>query len=106
MTPLFFVENDYGRLGREFMALDRDNNSRADIIRQIRSGGIKPVKIIEVTEPCEDFPQGRVIDVTAELMGESEQPRDIPGFEDLRRQLEDLRIDKRRDLVKEGLHGW
>jgi hypothetical protein len=106
MLPLYFVENDFGKLGREFIECDRDKNSRADIVRKIRSGGIKPVKIIEVTEPCEDFPRGQVLDVTAELIAEAEQPREPRSHEELRQALVDLQRDKNRDLIKEGLHGW
>jgi hypothetical protein len=103
---LYFVENDHGRLGPEFQALDRDTNSRAEVIREIRSGGIHPVKIIEVIEPCEDFPRGAVTDVTAELKAEAEQPREAASLEDIRQRLADLQRDKRRDLIKEGVYGW
>jgi hypothetical protein len=104
--PLYFVENDHGRLGREFMALDRDDNSRADIVRQIRSGGIHPVKIIEVIEPCEDFPRGQVTNVTDELIAEAEQPREPRSHAELRQMLIDMQNDHRRDLIKEGMFGW
>lgn len=101
MNALYFVECDYGKLGREFMALDRDYNSRADIVRQIRSGGIHPVKILEIDEDA-----GSCRDVTEELMAEAEQPREPASFEDLHQRLIDLQRDKNRDLLKEGLHGW
>lgn len=101
--PLYFVECDYGRLGNEFQALDRDSNSRAEIVREIRSGGISPIKVIEVYEPSYDWPQGLVTDVTADLIEEAGQPRDIPSFEDLRQRLSDLRLDRRSDLRKEDI---
>lgn len=106
-VPLYFAECSYGRLGTEFQALDRDKNSRAEIIREIRSGGIKPIRIIEVTEPCEDFPRGQVLDVTDELIAEAEQPREPRSHAELRQMLIDLQNDKRRDYLKhEGIFGW
>ncbi|RTL52916.1 MAG: hypothetical protein EKK40_07145 [Bradyrhizobiaceae bacterium] len=48
---LYFVENDFGpRLGRAFVELDRDTNSRQSVINQIVSGELTPVKILEVIE--------------------------------------------------------
>lgn len=106
MSPLYFAECSYGRLGNEFQATDRDKNSRAEIIREIRSGGIKPIRIIEVTEPCEDFPRGQVLDVTAELIAEAEQPREPRSHAEIRQMLLDYQRDHKRDLVKHGLYGW
>lgn len=105
-NPLYFVECDYGRLGNEFQALDRDRNSRAEVIREIRSGGIQPIKIIEVHEPGYHWPDGLVRDVTAELIEEARQPREVPELEELRQRLVDLQRDKNRDLRKEGVFGW
>jgi hypothetical protein len=99
--PLYFVENDHGRLGREFMALDRDDNSRADIVRQIRSGGIHPVKILEIDEDA-----GSCRDVTDELMAEAAQQREPPTGAELLQTLVDMQRDHRRDLLKEGVYGW
>jgi len=106
-TPLYFAECSYGRLGKEFQATDRDKNSRAEIIREIRSGGIKPIRIIEVIEPCEDFPRGQVLDVTEELIAEAEQPREPRSHAELRQMLIDMQNDTRRDYIKhEGIFGW
>jgi hypothetical protein len=105
-SPLYFAECSYGRLGNEFQATDRDKNSRAEIIREIRSGGIKPIRIIEVTEPCEDFPRGQVLDVTAELIAEAEQPREPRSFEEIRQMLVDYQRDHARDLKRDGVFGW
>ncbi len=104
--PLLFVECAYGRLGVEFQATDRDTNSRAEIVRQIRSGGIDPRKILEVTEPCDDFPFGRVIDVTAELCAEAEQHREPPTHSELQERLRGMLIDHERDLKRDGVFGW
>ena len=66
--PLYFAEVNYRRLGPAFRETDRDLNSRDEIVTLIRTREIDPLKIIEVTEPCEEFPQGRVRDVTDELV--------------------------------------
>lgn len=100
--PLYFAECCYGRLGREFQALDRDTNSRAEIIREIRSGGIKPIKIIEVDEQA-----GTVRDVTEELIAEAAEPREPRTHAELRQMLIDYQRDHRRDYIKnEGIFGW
>ena len=103
-APLYFCECAYGRLGIEFEALDRDKNSRTGIVRAIRNRSIDPRKIIEVTEPCDEFPLGRVVDVTDELVAEAEQAREPDEIDKFRRQLIDH--DHRRDLIKHGLRGW
>jgi len=102
-APLFFAECSYGRLGREFQATDRDTNSRVEIVRQIRSGAIDPVKILLVDEQA-----GTVTDVTQELLTEAaEQAREVPELEDLRQRRVDLARDRRRDYLKdEGVFGW
>lgn len=105
-APLYFVECCYGRLGNEFQATDRDKNSRAEVIREIRSGGISPIRILEVTEPCEDFPRGQVLDVTDELIAEAEQPREPRSLEELRQTLIDYQRDHERDLKRDGVFGW
>lgn len=67
LSPLYFAEALLPRTrARVFLELDRDDNSRADIVARIRSGEIDPVKIIEVDE--ED---GRVRDVTDEIVSEA-----------------------------------
>lgn len=104
--PLYFAECSYGRLGNEFQALDRDKNSRDEIIREIRSGGISPIKIIEVTEPCQDFPYGRVLDVTDELIAEAEAEREPRTLDEIAEQLRGMLIDRERDLKRDGVFGW
>lgn len=100
--PLYFAECSYGRLGREFQATDRDKNSRAEIIREIRSGGINPVKILEIDEDA-----GTCRDVTEELIAEAQQPREPRSHAELRQMLIDLQNDHRRDLRKHGgIFGW
>lgn len=100
--PLYFAEVCYGRLGNEFQATDRDKNSRAEIIREIRSGGIVPVKILEIDEDA-----GTCRDVTEELIAEAQQPREPRSHAELRQMLIDLQNDHRRDLRKHGgIFGW
>ena len=70
--PLYFAECSFGRAGRAFRETDRDANSRASIISLIRSGEIEALKVIEVIEPCEDFPRGAVNDVTEEVVSEAQ----------------------------------
>lgn len=64
-NPVYLIEADFGRNGRAFIETDRDSNSRAHVIGLIRSGEVKPVKIIEITED-----EGTVRDVTADILAE------------------------------------
>lgn len=100
LQPLYFVEDNCGKLGRWFPEVDRDTNSRAEVVRQIRNGSLNPIKVLEVTEPCDDFPLGRCIDVTAELCAEAEQQRDPPTLEELHQRLVDFQRDHERDYLK------
>ena len=99
--PLYFAECSYGRLGNEFAALDRDKNSRAEVVREIRSGGIKPIKILEVDEQA-----GSVRDVTEELLAEAAEPREPRSHAELRQLLIDADRDRRADHRKHGVFGW
>lgn len=67
-NPVYLIEADFGRNGRAFIETDRDSNSRAHVIGLIRSGEVKPVKIIEITED-----EGTVRDVTADILAECTQ---------------------------------
>jgi hypothetical protein len=99
--PLYFAECSYGRLGNEFQALDRDKNSRAEIIREIRSGGINPIKILEIDEQA-----GSCRDVTDELMAEAEAEREPRTHDEIAEALRAALIDRKRDLMKHGVFGW
>jgi hypothetical protein len=99
--PLYFAECRYGRLGNEFQATDRDDNSRDAIIRQIRSGGIDVLKVLEIDEDA-----GTCRDVTEELQAEAAQPREPRSHAELRQLLIDYQRDHRRDLLKHGAFGW
>jgi hypothetical protein len=62
MQPLYLVEHQ-GLRARYFLETDRDSNSLQSIVDMIRSGEIKPVKIIEVDEEA-----GTVENITDEVM--------------------------------------
>lgn len=95
--PLYLIEADLGRIGRVFIETDRDSNSRARAIYLIRSGEVKPIKVLEV---CED--EGTVRDVTDELVSEAQQERDPATWEEIGNKLAALQAesDHRRDLRK------
>ena len=92
---LYLAECSYGRLGIEFQATDRDTNSRAEIVRQIRSGAIDPVKVLEIDEIA-----GTCIDVTDELVAEAEQEREPRTLDELADRLRGMLIDHDRDHRK------
>jgi len=99
---LFFAECKYGRLGNEFQATDRDDNSREAMIRLIRVGGVDVIKVLEVDETA-----GTCRDVTAELHAEAAHPREFRSLEEIRQARIDYQRDHRRDLLKEeGILGW
>lgn len=98
---LYFAECSHGKLGNEFQALDRDHNSRDEIIREIRSGGINPIKILEVDEQA-----GSVRDVTDELVAEAEAEREPRTHDEIAEALRSALIDRKRDLMKHGVFGW
>jgi len=99
--PLYFAECSYGKLGNEFQATDRDKNSRASIVREIRSGGIDPIKILEIDEQA-----GTCRDVTDELIAEAQEAREPRSFDEIGADLRDMLRDHARDLKKHGVHGW
>jgi hypothetical protein len=102
-APLYMAECSYGKLGREFQATDRDTNSRIEIVRQIRSGAIDPVKILLVDEEA-----GTVTDVTDELLAEAAEAREPRSLEDSAEVLRGMLIDHERDRRKNdvGVFGW
>jgi hypothetical protein len=71
--PLYLVECSYGRLGNAFRETDRDSNSLQGILDLIRSGEIKPIKILEVDEEM-----GRVEDITEEVMAKVDTEDRVP----------------------------
>ena len=68
-NPLYFVETVSPRVrGAWFTELDRDTNSRAHVIGLIRTGEIRPIKILEVDEDA-----GTCRDVTDEILEAAKQ---------------------------------
>ncbi len=63
---LYFVECDFGRIGRSFVEIDRDRNSRQSVIDDIASGEYRDVLTVLEMNPVE----GRCRDVTDEIFGE------------------------------------
>jgi hypothetical protein len=62
MRPIYFVEHQ-GLTARYFVETDRDDNNLNSIIGMIRSGELKPVKIIEMDEEA-----GTIENITDEVM--------------------------------------
>lgn len=98
--PLYFAETSYGKLGIEFQALDRDINSRAEIVRQIR-GGADVIKVLEVDEQ-----DGTCRDVTDDILAEAAEAREVPSHDELQEKLRGMLIDHERDLRKVNVFGW
>lgn len=62
-NALYFVEADFGRLGRAFVETDRDKNSRQQVIQDIADCQIEsPIKVLEVFED-----EGTCRDVTEDI---------------------------------------
>lgn len=95
---LYFVECDFGRLGREFVAIDRDRNSRAAVIEDIASGEYRG----EVLTVIEMNPvEGQCRDVTLEIMGEVSFLTAMRAIGDvLERDVQAAAFDHARDLRK------
>lgn len=91
--PLYFVETEHSGIGRWFIELDRDTNSRDNVIRMIRSGEV----VIKVLEIVED--EGSCRDVTAELVEASQQEHEPASLEAIGNKLAALR-DHFHDLRK------
>jgi hypothetical protein len=62
-APVFFVECDFGRLGRSFVECDRDQSSFNQVVAHIIAGQYEGVlKVLEVFED-----EGTVRDVTEDV---------------------------------------
>jgi hypothetical protein len=64
---LYFIECDFGKLGRSFVEIDRDRNSRASVIEDIACGEHRDVVTVLQLNPVE----GHCRDITAEILGEA-----------------------------------
>lgn len=66
---LYFVETTSPRIrGAWFVETDRDSNSREFALSEVRRG--EAVAVLEVTEPCAEYPDGRVRNVLQEMQDE------------------------------------
>lgn len=93
--PLYLVEHAGRREGPYFPGLDRDSNSRASIIEQIRTRELDPLVIYALDETEMTFK-----DVTEELVGEAmDGPDTMPRSPSER--LAALH-DHNRDIRKNG----
>lgn len=95
--PLYLVECDFGRLGRAFQETDRDDNSRVEIVRQIRNGSVDIVKVLEIDEQ-----DGTCRDVTEDILNEAAEAREPATLEESYGRLLQL-IDHNRSLRKESV---
>jgi len=74
-NPLYFVEVRARRRGGQnpfsyFLELDRDENSASAVHCLIRHDD-SVIRVLEIIEPCEDFPRGQCLDVTNEMHAEA-----------------------------------
>lgn len=65
--PLYFIECDFGKLGRAFVEIDRDSNSRKEIIENIVSGEYRDVVTVIECNPVERTSR----DVTEDILNEA-----------------------------------
>lgn len=74
-NALYFIETKSPRIRKTwFLETDRDTTSREFALKEVGFGEV--IKVLEVIEPCEDFPRGQVLDITAELEAEAGIHRD------------------------------
>jgi hypothetical protein len=70
-SPLYFVECDFGRIGRAFIECDRDRSSLDQVVADIAAGQIeRPLVVLEVIEAeksCRDVTEDVARDVYALL---------------------------------------
>lgn len=94
---LYFVECDFGRIGRAFVEIDRDRNSRKSVIEDIASGEYRDVVTVLQMNPVE----GRCRDVTDEILGEVSFASAMRAIGDvLEQDVQAAAFDHARDLRK------
>lgn len=94
---LYFVECDFGRIGRAFVEIDRDRNSRQSVIEDIASGEYRDVLTVLEMNPVE----GRCRDVTLEILGEVSFAAAMRAIGDiLERDVQAAAFDHARDIRK------
>lgn len=85
---LYFVQCDYGRIGKAFVETDPDKNSRLQVIADIFTGQIeRPVQILEcnpVEGTCRDVTEDIARDLSAHIQDAGEAcPARLRDFLDL-----------------------
>lgn len=96
MNKLYFVEASHGHFGNAFGELDRDRNSRQQVIDDIRDGQLE--NVIKVLEVCED--EGTCRDVTEEILeaaGRLHEEEPVLTAVDLRAMQFDHNHDHRKN---------
>lgn len=88
-TSLYFLETSSPKLGRWFLELDRDSNSREEIIRQVDE---YTVKVLEINED-----EGTCRDVTDEFraLAEARREREVTWAE-IQNRFAELRDHARK----------
>ena len=92
---LYFIECDFGRIGRAFVEIDRDRNSRAAVIEDIGSGEYRDVLTVLEANPV----TGACRDVTDEIMGEVRFASQLEAIREVM-DPQAARFDHARDLRK------
>ena len=72
-SPLYFVERTgriHGQRAVWFDELDRDTNC-AGAIRCLLRHDADVIRVLEVIEPCEEYPRGQCLDVTDDMRAEA-----------------------------------
>ena len=107
-APLYFVECDFGRIGRAFIECDRDRSSAAQVVADIAAGEIeRPLTVLEVIEAeksCRDVTEDIARDVHALLsrQGHGCPPR-LRDFIDAHMGLSEAdRLDAGAGLLEEA----
>jgi hypothetical protein len=94
---LYFVECDFGRIGRAFVEIDRDRNSREAIIEDIGAGEYRDILTVLEANPV----TGSCRDVTDEIMGEVSFAAAMKAIgEALNDDPQAVRFDHARDVRK------
>lgn len=80
IAPVYFVEVDYGKIGKSFRETDRDKSSREQVVADILSGELENVLcVLEVFEG-EGTCQNITSDIAEEVMRRAEIEADDDGL--------------------------
>lgn len=93
---LYFIECDFGRIGRSFVEIDRDRNSRKCVIEDIGAGEYRDVLTVLEANPV----TGSCRDVTDEILGEVSFAAAQAAIDDVLNDRQSAQFDHKRDLRK------